>query len=633
MPRGPRGPTGPARAAALWAVLAAGALACADAPVARDGQLSLRSWDFAQDGAVALAGEWQVCWDAFVPPDAEACPTGPWQPFEVPGLWSDRGRDSPIGGRGIASYRLRVELPEQSGPLALRAGAPMTAHALWIDGRARGGSGRPGETAARTEARLENRSYELDAARELELLVHVANFEFRGGGLRREWLLGEADTIESRVARALLRDGILASSALIVALFFAAQWALRPSERARGWFALCALVIGLRALAASVTNLTDVVLPWASFEWQIRLEYLGNALLLAVAPGYFRSKVPGLLPPRLTQGLQISGLALVPFVLFGSFPTALATLSVAMLMAPLVLGTVLVSYGRAWRLGIPGVHATLVATALWLAVVLHDIFRVETGQGASIELFPFFIPVWIGIEAHSMLRGYAHSYATVEKLSHELQELNHELQETEESVVRFVPLDLLRLLGRKTFRDIRPGDHAELDVPVLSCSLAIDETSPRQGFARLEGLVERLGGIIRAHEGLLVQQLGPELVACFPTGADAAVEAALEMQRSLRRDGDADPGPGCAIGIANGPLVLGTAGSSRRLVSLASGPGLDAARAIRDEAAGSRAGPWIAGRTCEQLTGPWALRSCDGIGPEGEPGPLFEVLGRGPDPS
>ncbi len=159
------------------------------APRAVDGRLDLSRWDFRVDGDVPLVGSWQICWNQLLAP-GDACPSG-WQPVPVRGLWSEETVGSPFGGRGVATYRLRIALAPDAGPLALVAGGPLTAHRLFIDGVARGGLGVVGETPETTVAEVFNRVYELaPGSSEVELQVQVANFEFRGGGLRRLWYLG-----------------------------------------------------------------------------------------------------------------------------------------------------------------------------------------------------------------------------------------------------------------------------------------------------------------------------------------------------------------------------------------------------------------------------------------------------------
>lgn len=515
-------------------------LGCAgarDAPALRAGVLDLSTFDFAAGGTVPVAGEWMICFGRLVAPDGGDCPGGGWQPFPAPRLWNDSSVSSPIGGKGVASYRATLLLPPDAGPLSLRVGAPLSAYRIWIDGEDRGGSGTVGASPGTTVARLENRLYSLPrGAARVDLLVHVANFEFRGGGLRREWYLGSDEQVRARSGYELLSYAAFATSCLVIGLVFLVQFAFRPSDRARGWFGLLSVLVGLRILPGSTGDLYQLTMGWASFALLIRLEYMNTALLIAVGLAYLRDKIPGLMPRRLTQLLALAAIALLPIHAFAALDTVLATLPLVLALPPLVLALAVASYARAARRGVPGA-ATTVAVALAFAVgVVHDVVRTRTGLGAPIELFPYFVIALVASEAHSLLRSFARSFTTAEKLTRELEDSNYELQETEEAAVRFVPFDFLRTLGKSSIREVGAGDHVRAEMTVLRCGLPLSASlSPARAFAAMNEAFERVEPLIRSCRGFVIEQHGDGFVALFPHGAADAVEAGAARARALRR--------------------------------------------------------------------------------------------------
>lgn len=613
----------------------------ADAPPLRAGVLDLSAWNFAADGIVPVAGEWQICWGQLVAPGSGDCPGRGWQLFPAPRLWSDSSVSSPVGGRGVASYRATLELPADAGGLTLRVGSPLTAYRLWIDGEDRGGVGRVGTTPGTTVAKLENRLYALPrGARRVELLVHVANFEFRGGGLRREWYLGLDQQVYARTSYELLLYAMFATSSLVIGLVFLVQFAFRTSERARGWFGLFAILVGLRILSASSGDLYQLMVGWAPFGLLIRVEYLNTSLLIAVGLLYLRDKVPGVMPHRLTQLLALAALALVPIQLFAPLDAVLATITPILALPPLVLLVTIASYGRAARRGLPGAASTLVVGLAFSVGTLHDVVRTQTGWGAPIELFPYFVVAFIVSESRSLLRAFARSFATAEQLSLDLQDSNFDLQETEEAVVRFVPFDLLRMLGKQSIRDISAGDHVEADVTVLSCDLHVAESdSTATRFARLNDLLAKVEPAIRARNGFVIGPLHDRIVALFPRSADDAVEAALDVERAVRefrrtaspQGADASLG----VGIATGAVLLGTVGDHESLASLVAGAPVDLARRLHERAKSNGSAVLIARSTRDAL-GPrsrHALREAGSIDLPGrsERSPVFELVdGGGP---
>jgi class 3 adenylate cyclase len=625
------------RSAFLLALLA---LACADpapAPQAEDGRIDLSRWDFAA-GSVDLAGRWSVCWGQLLPAGA-ACPSS-WATVNVRGLWSDESARSPFGGKGVATYRLVIDLPQDEGSLVLSAGAPMSAYRLWIDGEPVGGAGAVGTSAATTSSvPRRNRVFALPRdASQAELWVQIANFEFRGGGIRRPWTVGRADAIQTSKGQGLLRDMLLCAVSGVVGLAFLVQFGLRPRETARGYFGLFALLIALRSIPASITDLSQLLVPWASLAELMRFEYLGTALVIFAGAGYFHTKVPGVTPPRTMRALQAAGLALAPIALLAPFPLVLETLPFFLVLPPFILGLVIVCYGHAWWRGVPGVGVTLVASLVFLAAVVHDVVRTSvTDFGLAVELFPYFVVVWLLAEGYELARDFARTFERVEALSDELAEANFELQEAESAVARFVPFDFLTLLGKRSIREVAPGDHARSRRSVLHCDMQAlatitEKMSDEEAFRIVNELVRAMespvyhnGGFVNAYRGEGLQALFPD-----PDAAVAAAVAILDAVRAFERERRARglPTIDVGIGIDTGVLLLGTLGEEEHLMSGVLGAAVTGAARIAASTRGIEARLLVSASTREGLSdaSPYTLRALAGE----EPLVVYEVLeGRG----
>jgi len=481
---------------------------------------------------------------------------GDWQRFPVPRLWSDATVDSPDGSRGIATYRATLKLPQGASSLMLTVGSPMTAYRLFIDGQPRGGVGEVGTTAATTTAKLENRDYPLPAGLpSVEILVHVANFEFRGGGLRRTWTVGETEQIRAQNSFSLLRYSAFAVACLVIGRIFLAQFAFRPSDKARGWFGALAVLVGVRLVPGSTSDQYQLLLGWASFDLLTRLDYINTALVTYAAGGYLQAKVAGFMPQRLTPFVRYTALALVPIHLLAPLDGVLATLSVIMATPIVGLVLVLISYWRAYSRGLPDAGSTLAAASLIAVGVSHDVFRTATGLGGPIEFFPYFVLVRIAAETYSLLGALARTFATTERLSDALHAANFELQKTEAAVVRFVAFDWLRALGKQSIREVESGDHVRQEVTVMATRLDLAEPAAAEaGFAPMNRQLAIVGDRVHQHGGYIQQHLGPELLAVFPSAA-AAVAAGIELRGNL----------GARVAIATGMVSMGTVGDTHRL--------------------------------------------------------------------
>lgn len=580
-------------------------------PRAVGGRLDLRGWDFAGAGDVVLQGGWDICWGQLVEP-GQACPST-WKTTPVPGLWSEPDAESPFGGHGVATYRIRIALPPGSGRLALEAGGPLTSYRLFIDGAFAGGVGTVARSADEAVMDVRNRVYDVAPdTGELELLVQVANFGFRGGGLRRLWHLGRPDSIQAEMGRAILREGMVFAVGVLVGLSYLALFLLGRSEQARGYFGLAALVLGLRAIPASISDFGALVMPWPKFEMLTRLEYLGTAIALFAGAGYALTKVPGVAPPRTLKGIQLASLAFGAIVLFAPFQVALATLWIQYVLPVIVLGVLVASYGAAWVRGVPGVRVTVVAGGVYLIAVGHDILRTEESSfGLDIELYPYAMVLWILAEGYDLLRRFYATFIRVESLSEALSDANFELQETESAIMRFVPFDFLRTLGKQSIRDVDVGDRVRSEVSVLHCGFharagATPPTSLEEGFDALTDLVSRAEPIVQRRGGFVNEFRGDGFQAFFPGSAIDAVTAALEIFDvidALR----AAPGPtgqvaiDVAIGVDTGSVLLGTVGGGDQVLRGIVGAAVDGARQV-EVSAHRRAGRvWISSTTRSAL--------------------------------
>lgn len=586
-------------------------------PLAQDGRLDLSEWDFERDGDVALLGRWAVCWGRLLEA-GDPCPTG-WASVPVRGVWSDAHVESPIGGRGVATYRLEIELPKDPGALALVVGSPLTAHRLWIDGARAGGVGEPGPTAEATRSAAGNRVYGIEGPGDrLTLQVEIANFEFRGGGIRRLWFLGRPDSIQTGIGRAMLREATLFGVGLVVGLFYLALFALGPAERARGWFGLAAIVLGLRMVPASISGFGELLAPWLSWEGIVRGEYGGMAIAFVAATGYAHHKVEGVMPPVVTRYLQLVGAALAVIIFVAPMPIVLATLPAQWLLPLVLLGTVIACYGRAWWRERTEAGVTAATALIYVGFVVHDIVRsARSDLGLTIELWPYAASLWLLAEAYQLLRRFYRTFEQVASLSEELGDANFELQETESAIVRFVPFDFLRALGKSSIRDVGAGDHARREMTVLCCRFpraaagTTAGSAAEQDFARAQALVARLEPFIEGHGGFLADYQGDGFEAFFPEAPGPAIEAAQEILAAFEADasGDRDPwAGGLALGLDTGEVLIGTIGSDQHLLRGIVGPSVDRARALAERARAGGYGLLVSAASREGLAAGDALR-------------------------
>jgi class 3 adenylate cyclase len=162
-----------------------------------------------------------------------------------------------------------------------------------------------------------------------------------------------------------------------------------------------------------------------------------------------------------------------------------------------------------------------------------------------------------------------------EKNIREVREREEAMLVIHEVTKKFVPNEFISLLGREKLTDVRLGDLAEKIVTVLFTDIRdftslSEKMTPQENFLFVSSFNERLGPIIRSHQGFINQYLGDSIMAIFPRHPEDALKAAIEMQKAvftlnLERQAEGLPIIKAGIGMHTGPLIMGITGDEHRL--------------------------------------------------------------------
>lgn len=157
-----------------------------------------------------------------------------------------------------------------------------------------------------------------------------------------------------------------------------------------------------------------------------------------------------------------------------------------------------------------------------------------------------------------------------------------EVKEREEAILRihevtkkFVPNEFIRLLGKENLTDVRLGDQAEKNVTVLFTDIRdftslSEKMTPGENFRFVSSFNERLGPVIRSHQGFINQYLGDSIMAIFPREPEDALKAAIGMHEAIQALNEERKAAGlvqirAGIGMHSGPLIMGITGDAQRL--------------------------------------------------------------------
>lgn len=261
-----------------------------DAPSPVAGSVSYGRWG-ALSAPVQLGGSWRLTWRGG---DDGVVPAGTTAIAPVPGSW--RGI-AVAGGRrlpahGVASYALTLhDVP--SGRYILYVPASFAADRVFIGGRPIDTSGHIGTDRATT--RYHVRSHELAIEADggpIVLRIDIASFLDRESGLGGVPVLGLAGPMRTWIARAWIKDLLIQSALMLLAMNALVAFFFRRQDRPSLYLAIAALCAMPAAAILGYDNLLLLALPGLGFGGMLAFQYLATTLAMGFFLVYARTLFP-----------------------------------------------------------------------------------------------------------------------------------------------------------------------------------------------------------------------------------------------------------------------------------------------------------------------------------------------------
>ncbi len=372
----------------LWAGLSA---ALTQRPLAVDGVLDLRGWDFRHDGQIFLEGDWQFWRDRLISPAEITDGRAPAPSLlAVPGRWTNQSVDGvPLLSEGIGTYHLRVLLPKNAPPLAMRHNQRFVAWNVLVNGERAIHAGNVGPDADRTDSAGQKAIAAVapvDGV--LDITVQVAAFGGYGG-IPRALLLGDADGMYGDWHQELALRAAFLSVCLSIGLLYLILYVLRPRDRECLVFSVMSVAIALVQLTANTPLGSEVLY---SLPGQL-LGFLNNVMFPFVWLSCLASAAL-LFPGSLRKGLawpSVLFIAAVPLASLWTlqFPWLLtwtATIGLILALITLIAATVTAARRRQ-PLALPMAIAWTVLAGANLALVHRIGFNGIMEAGYCFMLF------------------------------------------------------------------------------------------------------------------------------------------------------------------------------------------------------------------------------------------------------
>lgn len=391
------------------------------------GILDLRDWNLEEAAPFMLNGEWRFFWKQLVNPNrfreisAKESPK-PTGMIPVPSSWNGfKLTDGNAGGKGFATYHLRILITPTSEVLAVRITDISTSYRLFINGRPAGGVGVAAKSPDAAVPSVIPRFYSFTASDPVvDIVLHVSNYHHPKGGIRRPIIFGTEKEVRSLRDRALAFDLFLAGVLFIMAVYHLGLYFIRRRDPSPLYFGLACLAIFFRTLFESERFLVQLF-PDISWEYvTIKTVYISLHLVALFFVRFLHSLYPAEFSEKVLNTLQ--GLILMFLLVVLVLPASLHVYTELPFIFTALCGLLYSFYVliRSFLHRREGAAIFLAALTLFFITLVNDsLVSSEVIQSPYLASFGFLF--FIFSQALVLSLRFSHAFSSTERLTAELK--------------------------------------------------------------------------------------------------------------------------------------------------------------------------------------------------------------------
>lgn len=536
-------------------------------PTAVKGSVDLQDWNFETDGNLKLDGEWEFYPFQFL--DSNTVRNAKPEYVMIPSIWNDyvTEKGQKMTGSGYATYRLIVHTKPGHKHLGLRTKEQATSYRILINGKEyvhRGNvADKPEEFQPKTLPATV--FFESDDS-QIEIIVQIANFAHKSGGVWHSYYLGSKEDISRFAGFIKETEVFLLGTLFIMTLYHIGLYILRRKDKSTLFFALVCLTMFLRVSTTGEKTLEEH-LTFLSYGFLSRLEYVTMLLLIPFSFHFFQNIFP---EETHKNSIKIhwwisSACILITMLTPVHIFNYLVIPYQVVLLAGVIQGFIILLMAMFHKK--EGANVVLLGyVAIVIAVINDVLYQNEIIRTGFIA--PFGMGFMILSQSFMLSMKISRAFSEVEKLSESLKETNI-------AYSRFVPNEFLKFLEKNSIIDIQLGDQTLKRMSILfsdirSFTNLSEKMSPKENFNFLNSYLKRMGPIILRHDGFIDKYIGDGIMALFPHGPESALDAAIEMQKEINiynrhRMNSGYPSIKVGMGIHTGNMMLGIIGANERM--------------------------------------------------------------------
>ncbi|WP_270168489.1 sensor histidine kinase [Paenibacillus sp. SYP-B4298] len=396
------------------------------------------------ENPIKLKGEWAFYWQELLSPEdiqlrsARDGIHDRW--ISIPGSWlGDELEGQRLEGTGYATFRLLIQLSEQDRHerLALRLPTIFHAYTLWVNGERLAEVGTVGPNKSSVTPQLATKLVFFQPKNDrVELVMQVANFHHKRGGITKSIELGGSDVLTVKTNLKIAAEMFITASLLVIGMYHLVLFILRRKDRATLYFGLFTLLLGIRSLLVGEHLATQL---WPAFPWglQFKIEYLILCSSAYIITMYSDCIFPRYVSPwfllgsRIVTGAFCIVVAVTPALIYTQLLLIIGVM-IVLHMVYLMVGLVQAAVRRR-----EGALLFLLVSMVALVTVINDFLYYSEwsliGNTSPLGLLVFTIAQMILLSSR-----FTRTASNEERIARELQDANYRLSEMNMNLERTV---------------------------------------------------------------------------------------------------------------------------------------------------------------------------------------------------
>jgi len=250
-----------------------------DIPTAKNGVLNLESWNFEQNGAIELKGNWEFYWNKlYTPNDFIDTDLKPDTFVNCPNFWNDLTfKGETTKDIGYATYRLLVITDSIPQHFSIYSKAQSTAYKIYVNGRLISSVGIVSKNKDNSKADFINTIGFFEKKKINEIIIQVSNYEHYRGGLWQQITFGKDTVIIKNRDTNIYYDSFVVGALLLMTIYMFGLYFFRRKDKASLTFAIMCFIILIRTLVTG-ERLFTLFFPNLPFSIYLKIEYLSIIL-------------------------------------------------------------------------------------------------------------------------------------------------------------------------------------------------------------------------------------------------------------------------------------------------------------------------------------------------------------------